>query len=345
MWSQRWRFVTVAAALALPIVCFRPSDLTAAGYPRPVAVRFVKSALADYLVYLVGRGTGGSQFKAVEQAVPLADIPPLEENISLAGLAASLDVRNYKDLQPLLEPYRTPSGRVIPVDDQGETRYQILAYSFELPAYESLSRIIALGESRFQPFEAFWRQEVEPVEEQKIREWREQLDATKPLDLLQVLARLPFPSPTLDIVVMGMHGAGSANTYPAAIYTGVRVRNVAWAIGHEATHLLVDEYAGAKWLSRPRAAEAIRLITEAGGQKYEIEEALALLMQARVSAAAGFTPSDYRVSANFTDPSPKRAILVALEDGWDAYRQSDTEDLIDFMLDRAVYALTKPKLQ
>jgi hypothetical protein len=114
---------------------------------------------------------------------------------------------------------------------------------------------------------------------------------------------------------------------------------VAWAIGHEATHLLVDEYAGAKWLSRPRAAEAIRLITEAGGQKYEIEEALALLMQARVSAAAGLTPSDYRVSANVTEPSPKRAILVALEDGWDAYRQSDTGDLIDFVLDRTMHAL------
>lgn len=139
---------------------------------------------------------------------------------------------------------------------------------------------------------------------------------------------------------MGMHGAGSANTYPPAIYTGLRVRNIAWAIGHEGTHLLVDRYAGANWFARQRATEAIRLVTNAGGQQNDIEEALCLLMQARLSATAGLTPIEYRVSAALAEPSPKRDILVALEEGWDSYRQSTSGDLIDFMLDRAIYALT-----
>lgn len=138
-----------------------------------------------------------------------------------------------------------------------------------------------------------------------------------------------------------MHGAGSANTHPAAIYTGLGVRNIAWAIGHEGTHLLVDRYAGANWFARPRAPEAIRLVTKAGGQQYDIEEALCLLMQVKLSEAGDLTTPGDRVSTRLAERSPKRDILVALEDGWDGYQHSTSGDLIDFMLDRAIHALTR----
>ena len=50
------------------------------------------------MVYLLYRGTGAGRLKALEQAVPLSDVPMLEENISLPGLAASATVTDYAEI-------------------------------------------------------------------------------------------------------------------------------------------------------------------------------------------------------------------------------------------------------
>jgi len=208
-----------------------------------------------------------------------------------------------------------------------------------LPSVDELSRIIARGVASYAKFERFWEQTIAPAEEKKIAEWREQLASGKPFDHLQRLARLPFPFESIDIVAIALHGAGSANTYPPGIYTGISVRNVAWAIGHEGTHLLVDKHAGHNWTARAKSQEAISVVEARGGHDYDIEEALCLLMQAKLSIAAGFTPSDFRVSTNFTEVSVKRDILVGLENGWQEYQQSTSGDLIDFLLTETIRAM------
>jgi hypothetical protein len=331
-------------ALAALVLCASPSTLpshSSFSGPRPVSVRFIKSALADYLLYLFHRGTGGGRFGKIVEHVTLADVPTLNELISLPGVAASVGATSYADIKPLLEPYRSARERILEVKTNGETRYRILGYGETLPDFDVLTRLVAAGEPHYDAFRTFWEGNIAPVEQQKIEEWQRQFLASQPIDSLQRVARLPFPFDQLDVVAMGLHGSGSANSDPPGIYTGLGVRNIAWAIGHEGTHLLVDRHAGANWFARPQATEAIRLVTDAGGHPNDIEEALCLLMQARLSAAAGFTPIEHRVSVVFTEPSPKRAILVALEEGWESYSQSTKGDLIDFMLDRAIHALSK----
>jgi len=330
--------IWIAVVVALTVV---PGHTAHATTPRNVQVRLLKSPFADYLVYLLYRGTGRGQFKAVEQAVPLGDIPTLSELISLPGVAASARIRTYSQLHTLLEPYRRASNRIVEVKDRGIIRFSILGYSAALPSFDDLSRIVALGEASYPKFARFWDQTIAPAEDKKIAEWREQLVSTKPFDKLQRLARLRFPADSIDIVAIALHGAGSANSHPAAIYTGISVRNVAWAIGHEGTHLLVDKYAGQDWTARARSAEAIRSVEARGGNDYDIEEALCLLMQAKLSQAAGLTPSDFRVSTNFTEVSAKRDILVALEDGWQEYQQSAAGDLIDFLLTQTIQAMRR----
>lgn len=243
--------IAITTAVALQIVSGTASLQDRGGPPpkmRSVEVRFLKSPMADYLVYLLYRSTGNAVFKDVQAAVPLTDIPTLNELISLPGVAASRRVVAYSDLQPLLEPYRDARDRIIEVRDGQETRYSILGYSETMPRFEDLTQIIRRGESHYGRFKAFWEERIAPAEDQKIAEWREQLASAQPLDTLQRLSRLRYPFDAIDVVAIGMHGAGSANTHPPGIYTGLGVRNIAWAIGHEGTHLLVDRYAGANSL-------------------------------------------------------------------------------------------------
>lgn len=332
------RRMVVGAILALVVIGSGAQGT--AQTRQAVEVRFVHSAIADYLLYLFHRGTGGGRFKGVATEFPLADVPVLEDTlVSLPGAAASAGVRRYEQLQPLLERYRTARERVVEIDTPQGPRYSILAYSLQLPDFTVLDDIVRRGAPHYTRFEEYWAREIAPAERAKLAEWERQLETARPLEHLERLTRLRFPSPTLDIVAIGLHGSGSANTYPAAIYTGLGVRNVAWAVGHEGTHLVIDRYAGARWFDRPRAPEAIRRMESAGGHAYDIEEALCLLMQVKLSEAGGLTEPGLRMSERLAEPSPKRRVLAALEQGWDAYlRRADT-DIVDYMLDRTIVAL------
>jgi hypothetical protein len=60
------------------------------------------------------------------------------------------------------------------------------------------------------------------------------------LNKLQELERLSFPFSNLDVGAMALHLSGSGNTYPAGVYTSLfKKPNLAWVLGHEATHLMV----------------------------------------------------------------------------------------------------------
>jgi hypothetical protein len=308
--------------------------------PRKVEVRFVKSPIADYLFYLLYRSTG--DFPKLKEAVVLDNIPKLDELISLPEIAASAQINSYGELQSLLLPYRDAHGRVAKMIEGGVVHYRILAYSNTLPSYERLSHILALGAADYPKFLAFWEREIAPEEDKQIAAWREQLAIDQPFEKLQLFARLRFPAKSVDIAAIALHVSGSANTYPEGIYSGLFPKpNLAWTVGHEGTHLLVDEHAGLNWLSYPQAREAMLLVKGRGGAQSDIEEALCLLMQVKVSQASGRIPADYRLSARFTEPAVKRDILVALEDGWQKYQESPSGNLIDFLLTQTVCALSR----
>lgn len=314
------------------------ADVSQPVAPRDVEVRFVKSPFADYLFYLLYRQTG--RFTELERAVPLGDIPTLDDLISLPEVTASAQIQSYSELQSLVLPYRDAHDRVSRIREGESVHYRILAYSDKLPSYEKLSRIIALGEIDYAKFAVFWTERIAPEEDKQIAAWREQLATDQPFNQLQLLARLRFPSPTVDIAAIALHGSGSANTYPEGIYTGLFVKpNLAWTIGHEGTHLLVDDYGGLNWVSRPQAREAINLVVARGGDVSDIEEALCLLMQVKLSQSSGQTPGAFRLSSKLTTPSVKRDILVALENGWASYQADSKEDLIDFLISETIRAM------
>jgi hypothetical protein len=265
----------------------------------------------------------------------------LDELISLPEVAASAQIHSYSELRSLVLPYRDAQQRVAPIREGGIVHYRILVYSETLPPYEKLSHILALGEAAYLKFAVFWETKIAPEEDKQIAAWREQLATEQPFNQLQILARLRFPSPTVDIAAIALHGSGSANTYPEGIYTGLFAKpNLAWTIGHEGTHLLVDEYGGLNWVSRPQAGEAIKLAMAQGGNPSDIEEALCLLMQVKVSQASGQTPIEFRLSTKLKEPSVKRKILIALENGWQVYQSNSNQDLIDFDLTQTIQAMS-----
>jgi hypothetical protein len=337
MWSRRTAQFLVFLSLFAPIC--QGTRFSERVNPMKVEVRFVKSPFADYLFYLLYRQTG--HFPELEQAVPLGDVPTLDELISLPEVAASTEIRSYSDLQSLVLPYRDAQDRVASIRGGAIVHYRILVYSDKLPSYEKLSRIVALGEAAYPRFAVFWETKIAPEEDKQIAVWREQLTKEQPFNQLQRLARLRFPSPTVDIAAIALHSSGSANTYPEGIYTGLFAKpNLAWTIGHEGTHLLVDKYGGLNWVSRHEASEAIKLVMAHGGDASDIEEALCLLMQVKVSQASGETSSEFRLSTKLKGPSVKRNILVALENGWQDYQSDSKQDLIDFALTQTIRAMS-----
>ena len=69
----------------------------------------------------------------------------------------------------------------------------------------------------------------------------------------------------------------------------------------------------ANWEKRRDADQAIHLMEANGGTDYDVEEALCLLLQAKISIEAGMTPRDYLTSEHYTQGTPRRRLLVRLE--------------------------------
>jgi hypothetical protein len=310
--------------------------------PIKVEARFVKSAYADYLFYLLYRNTG--TFPELATAVPLDDIPQLDALISLPEQAASAQVTSYTQIYELAAAYRDAKGRIKPerVKPPGKgwvTRYKILAYSNELPAYDSLMNILSRGEAHFAAFEQFWQQNIAPAEDKQIAAWQTQLASCQPFDKLQHILRIPFPFEKIDIAAIALHLSGSGNTNPPGIYTSLFDKpRLSWVVGHEATHLAIDENAGANWQANPLAPKAIELVKQRGGTPSDIEEALPLFMQVKLSQECGTTGPDYDFSAKLNS-SPKRDIVLQMDRDWGHYRKDYEENIIQFWLASAIKAL------
>jgi hypothetical protein len=156
---------------------------------------------------------------------------------------------------------------------------------------------------------------------------------------LQELERLSFPFPTLDVASIALHLSGSGNTYPPGVYTVLfKKPNLAWVIGHEVTHLMVDRYAGHKWRSYPQADRAIELVTQHGGRAGDIEESLAPFMQVKLSQACGYSEATRHMSDKYPENAPKGAILRSLEAGWVDYQANHTQDIIQYLLHQTIGA-------
>jgi hypothetical protein len=331
-------WLVVGLSLAVPALVHAQIEKT---QDHPVTVRFVESPYADYLFYLLYRSTG--RFPQLETAVPLGKVPTLDQLISLPEQAASDQVQSYRDLYPLVEQYRGVTKAVIPVPEGRVQHFRKLAYSDELPNYQQLSDVVHQGEASYPLFQQFWEKNIAPAEQQQIDVWRQQLVECAPLDKLQELERLSFPFAKLDVASIALHLSGSGNTYPVGVYTGLfKKPNLAWVIGHEATHLMVDQYAGHNWHAHPLADQAIMMVKQHGGAAGDIEESLALFMQVKVSQACGYTEQSRRMSEKFPANTPTGAILRSLESGWDDYNLDHSQNIIDYLLRQTIAAFPPP---
>jgi hypothetical protein len=109
------------------------------------------------------------------------------------------------------------------------------------------------------------------------------------------MERLKFPFSSIKIDLLALDPQGSSMQRPPTIFTTLEVPSLAWAIGHEGTHMMVGP-SGAHWTDRKSSDEAVRLMKASGGSDYDIKEALCLLMQAKMSIAFGATAQDFRNS-------------------------------------------------
>jgi hypothetical protein len=316
---------------------------TAREQKRTVDVRFIQSPYADYLFYLLYRSTGN--FPQLETDVPMGKIPTLDSLISLPEQTASAQIADYHQIYPLVRRYKGITKAIVPVSEAGRQHFRILVYSEHLPPYRQLDDIVRRGEAVYPSFQAFWAINIAPAEQQQIEVWKQQLSQCAPLDKLQELERLAFPFPTLDVASIALHLSGSGNTYPPAVYTVLfKKPNLAWVIGHEATHLMVNQYAGHKWRSYPQADQAIALVTQHGGRAGAIEESLSLFMQVKLSQACGYTEATRHMSdkypADTTNPADAAtgAILRSFERGWPEYQANHNQDIIEYMLQQTIGA-------
>jgi len=239
----------------------------------------------------------------------------------------------------LLAQYQGATSAIVDLSDAKTKRFRKLAYSDRLPPFDTLSAIVHQGEAAFPAFQQYWDAKIAPLEQQQIEGWQHQVQDCAPLKKLQELERLRFPFATLDVAAIALHLSGSGNTDPVGVYTGLfKKPNLAWVLGHEATHLMVDAHAGHRWTSYPLAPEAIALVTLHGGTKNDIEESLSIFMQLALSQACGYSDPAKRMSASFPATTPAGAILRALEAGWAGYQADRTQDIIDYVLRQTIAA-------
>jgi hypothetical protein len=303
-----------------------------------VALRFVHSPYADYVFYLLYRDTSRAPGLAT---VPLDGVPTLGTLVALPELAASAHVTTYRDLDPLVDLYRGVTTRTVTTPAP-----RILTYSRRPADYDSLRAIVAAGAAAFPAFRALWARELEPDERRDIAVWQAQAAACRPMDSLQALTRLTFPSPTLDVGAIALHFSGSGNYTPMGVYSRTFERpSLAFTLGHEATHLLVNPLTGHDWRVHPLAARAIARARAAGLSADDLDELLALLMQVKLPQACGTTPRDRRISDAFAKDSARYPVLRALEDGWPTYRANPRRwpTVVEYFLETTDAALSGPR--
>ena len=293
-----------SAHLVILLILLRGVGRTSAGtaVDQRVTFTYVKSPYADFLFYLFYRSTG--QFPGLKSDVPLDDIAPLQDDFFLPNDAAASGITTYAELYKLASTY---DARVL------------------------LTQELQKGEPHYAPFFSFWQKRIAPTEEEAISTWRKQDAEWPPIAHLEQLERLKFPFSSIKIAAVALNPQANSMQGPPTIFTSIQVPSLAWTIGHEGTHMMLGPR-GADWKKRKHGDEAIRLVIANGGSDYGVEEALCLLMQAKLSIAYGETPKDYLSSRDFTEPSSRRTLLLALERDWPSYLTSPDTNIADFLI-------------
>jgi len=306
--------LAVAAGLATPCFAADPAPRAGGLSGRPVAavdvrLEFKAQPYADYVHYLLYRETAG--FADLQSAVPIA-AAPLDHRIYFPDEVAATDVKDYRDLYKMAEQY----------DERAQ-----------------LKAILTAGEPKFAAFTAYWRAKIAPAEQARIALWRREDRDWKPFVRLQQMERVPanFDRTIISVSALDPAASSNANARPPIIFTSTQsIPDLAWVIGHEGTHMVVGAK-GANWQARPKAAEVLKLVGAKGGNFYDVEEALCLVMQVKLSQALGQTKPDYLVSTKLK-PSITRSIAERMEANWPRYL-SGSGDVVDYMLDQALAAL------
>jgi hypothetical protein len=291
----RFAFIFLVIAGASPAVAQPNAPVT-----HGVTVTFSKSSLSDFLFYILDRSTG--PYKDLPAAAPLTNVPHYQPFSFLPQTAELAGLTDFAQVY----------GKV----DADENR-------------AALVEVLHAAEPLYPTFETYWRKRIEPDETRAAQVWSQQLETWRPIERLQALERLPFPFKSLRIDVFGTESQGGSMQGPPVIFTTPSVPDVAWVIGHEGTHMMLGPK-GADIPSRPNGPAAIARITKAGGSEYAIEEAMCLLMQAKLSMSFGGTPQSFRTSATLV-PSATRTLLVALEADWDAF-QKGRQNAADWLI-------------
>jgi hypothetical protein len=320
-----------ATEVAPPATAADAPAADAAG--RTVIIDFVHSPRADWLYYVLARNHG--RFPALDSAAPLHHIPPLAELLTLPEIAAASGAVTLEDLLVLAEDYRSPDGMM-----SRRTQGRALGFGNALPSHAELHRTLVIAEPAYPAFLQYWRQQIEPLELEAISAWQAQAAACAGLDTLQRWARLPLRTDTLQVGAVALHRAASATAVPAGVYSALpRQPRLHWLLGHEATHLLVGDAIGAGWTRRPDAASVTAAFEAAGGRGWEMEEVLAVHMQVRLAQACGEYDGEVRFSDSIREDSLMRRLLVAMEGLWATWQDSDSGDLVDFLLEATRVAL------
>lgn len=273
--------------------------------PTAVTFTYAKSPFTDYLFYLLYRST--NDYPQLKSAVPLDGIAPFNGDSFLPQDATLSNVTRYDQLYALAEKHDHP---------------------------DALKALLRQGEPHFAAFMAFWQAHIAPDEDRTISRWRKEERRWPPVAHLEAMERLKFPFTTMRMDVFALMPQGGSMQSPPTIFTTSDVDSLAWVIGHEGTHMMLEK--AADWTHRPRAAEASRLMRGAGGSDYAIEEALCLLMQAKMSIAAGLTRPDFLTSRTMADSNPSKKLLLALERDWPDYLRDKSLNAADFLIDETI---------
>jgi hypothetical protein len=203
--------------------------------------------------------------------------------------------------------------------------------SFDEPVGELETRLSA-SLPVYEPFLAHWESEVKPLEEGLLDSWRDQLDTCEVLSLFQRLTRLPLVHERLYLFACYYHPSGSALTPYPYLFTAPFNRfalepSVAWFVGHEATHLLLDR---ARWWE----TSAGNLGINRYGSRHAAEEPLCFLLQNRLASTCGLLPEEemQRIDAS---AAPNIPLYLWMQERWDEYQESPDRypTVIDFFLD------------
>lgn len=302
-----------------------------------VRLKYLHDPYADYLFYLLYREP---KDYPLDSLLKLNSIPTLPTLISIQEIVASAQIKSYHQIYKYAELYRTPKSRKIdkPVP-------KIIAYSDQIPNYDSLMFILQQGEAHFDTFYRYWKEKIEPDELKTIQSWRTQDSMYHPFETLQQIERIKFKSHNLDVGCIALHLAGSGNYSPPGVYTSIfRKPDLSRVLGHEGTHLLLTPYYGRDWRKHALAQQAIELAGKNNLTADDLEEMLCIFMQTKLSQQFGYTDPSKRMSVVFREEKAKQELLAAMEDNWDDYlsNRRKYKDIIAFMLTCATSAFQKP---